>query len=121
MHRLLKPNETTVMPLGFDIVALKPDRYLNHGEKIMLVNHEFEIRHTPGHTEGSISIINHKDKIVFSGDALFNGSIGRTDFPGGSFETLMNFEFKFTLFQIKKILSYLGITNTCDIIDKSKI
>ena len=45
--------------------------------------------HTPGHTPGSISLYAKDYDIVFSGDALFNGSVGRTDFPGGSMEVLL--------------------------------
>jgi glyoxylase-like metal-dependent hydrolase (beta-lactamase superfamily II) len=49
----------------------------------------FEVLHTPGHTAGGISLYSKADGIVFSGDALFAGSIGRTDFPGGNYEQLI--------------------------------
>jgi glyoxylase-like metal-dependent hydrolase (beta-lactamase superfamily II) len=50
---------------------------------------EFEVLHTPGHTPGSISLYSEKEGVVFVGDALFAGSIGRTDFPGGDFNQLI--------------------------------
>lgn len=88
-YRILNPNEHVVFPIPWELESAKPGKYLEHKKNIYLGEHEFEVRHTPGHTEGSISLINHRDKIVFTGDALFCGSIGRTDLPGGSFETLM--------------------------------
>jgi hydroxyacylglutathione hydrolase len=48
----------------------------------------FEVRFTPGHSPGSVSFVGHG--MVFGGDVLFNGSIGRTDLPGGDFPTLMS-------------------------------
>lgn len=48
-----------------------------------------KILRTPGHTPGGISLYSHVDSVVFSGDALFADSIGRTDFPGGDFDTLI--------------------------------
>jgi len=68
-------------------ISLNADKFLEDGDKITLDNMKFEVLHTPGHTPGGISI-KHKD-IVFSGDTLFKGSIGRTDFPGGSYDQLI--------------------------------
>lgn len=51
---------------------------------------EFEIRHTPGHSPGSVSFIEHEEKLVISGDALFNQGIGRTDLPGGDMDILLD-------------------------------
>lgn len=63
--------------------------YINIEEgKIKLEDFEIEIIHTPGHTEGSISL--NIDGILFSGDTIFRESIGRTDLPGGNFNTLIN-------------------------------
>ncbi|GIV44195.1 MAG: MBL fold metallo-hydrolase [Bacteroidia bacterium] len=50
---------------------------------------ELQIFHTPGHSPGSISFFHAPSKTLFSGDVLFQGSIGRTDLPGGNYETLM--------------------------------
>lgn len=62
------------------------DKLLKDKDKIKLGQIELEILHTPGHTEGSISLFT--DKIVFSGDLIFYGSVGRTDLPGGSNQEL---------------------------------
>ncbi len=64
-----------------------PDRELRHGQLIGVGGLTFEVRHTPGHSPGSVSFVGHG--VVFGGDVLFNGSIGRTDLPGGDFGTLM--------------------------------
>ncbi len=88
-YRLLRPNDYSVMQLPINIEACKPDRYLNEGDILMLDDLEFEVRHTPGHTEGGICLVNHKEKVVIAGDTIFNRSIGRTDLPGGSTELLL--------------------------------
>jgi hydroxyacylglutathione hydrolase len=51
---------------------------------------KLKVLYTPGHSVGSISLLNEEEKTLFDGDVLFNMSIGRTDLTGGSFETLMN-------------------------------
>jgi hydroxyacylglutathione hydrolase len=64
-----------------------PDRYLNEGDIITFGDISLKVLNTPGHSPGSISLVT--DKIVFVGDTLFAGSIGRTDFPGGDHEGLL--------------------------------
>lgn len=64
--------------------------FLKEGEKINLGNEEMEILFTPGHSPGSVCFYSEADKFVIGGDVLFNGSIGRTDLPGGDFNTLIN-------------------------------
>ena len=66
----------------------KPDRLLKDGDTIEVDGLRFTVLYTPGHSPGGISLYGHG--IVFSGDALFNYGIGRTDFPGCSYEELMN-------------------------------
>jgi len=63
-----------------------PDRELQDGDQVNFGKIILKVLHTPGHTPGGISL--YTDHEVFVGDTLFAGSIGRTDFPGGSFETL---------------------------------
>lgn len=63
-----------------------PDRTIDDGDTITFGKITFNVIHTPGHTPGGISLF--ADGRVFVGDTLFAGSIGRTDFPGGDFETL---------------------------------
>lgn len=69
-------------------IKVEPQKLLKDGEIIELGNLEMEIIHTPGHTKGSISI--KVENIILTGDTLFNGSIGRTDFLGGSFEDIIS-------------------------------
>jgi len=65
-----------------------PNREMVHGEQLTVGQLRFEIRHAPGHSPGSVCLIGHG--VAFSGDVLFAGSIGRTDLPGGDFETLIS-------------------------------
>ncbi|MEP7213379.1 MAG: MBL fold metallo-hydrolase [Acidobacteriota bacterium] len=67
-----------------------PTRYWEHGEIYKVGDLNFEVRHCPGHTRGHVVLAETKQKHVFVGDCLFEGSIGRTDLPGGSFEQLMS-------------------------------
>lgn len=63
----------------------KPADYLvNEGDFIDLAGIKLQVFHTPGHTPGGISLYSQEDGVVFSGDALFANSVGRTDFPGGN-------------------------------------
>lgn len=64
--------------------------YLNEGKTIKVGDDELEIRFTPGHSPGSVSFYSKEGGFVIGGDVLFQGSVGRTDLPGGSFETLAN-------------------------------
>ncbi len=63
--------------------------FLNEGEKIFLGEDELEIIHAPGHSPGSICFYCKEQKFIIGGDVLFNGSIGRTDLPGGDYDTLI--------------------------------
>lgn len=67
-----------------------PLHFIIPGETIKIGDDELQILFTPGHSPGSLSFYAKKEKFVISGDALFNGSIGRTDLPGGDFDTLAN-------------------------------
>ena len=66
-----------------------PELGCNAGDKLQLGSVTFEVRYTPGHTPGHVSFVNHADRVVFSGDCLFAGSIGRTDLPGADYRTLI--------------------------------
>jgi hydroxyacylglutathione hydrolase len=65
-----------------------PDVFVEDGDILTVGNISLEVLHTPGHSPGGISL--YTDNAVFVGDLLFAGSIGRTDFPGGDFDTLIN-------------------------------
>jgi len=62
---------------------------LEEGATVKFGAHTLSVLHTPGHSPGSISLWSAEEKVVFSGDALFNLGIGRTDFPGGSMRVLL--------------------------------
>jgi len=62
---------------------------LEEGSTLTVGSHELQVLHTPGHSAGSISLWCPAQKVVFSGDVLFNMGIGRTDFTGGSHKTLL--------------------------------
>jgi hydroxyacylglutathione hydrolase len=65
------------------------DSSIGEGDKVRAGSLSGSILHTPGHTEGSICVYFRADKMLFAGDTLFAGSIGRTDLPGGSYEKIM--------------------------------
>lgn len=67
----------------------EPTIYLKHGMQLKLGETEFEVRHTPGHTPGHVVFSCRSAEIVFCGDLIFRGSVGRVDLPGGSMELLL--------------------------------
>jgi glyoxylase-like metal-dependent hydrolase (beta-lactamase superfamily II) len=70
--------------------TFEPDQWLEHGDRVQVGDVEFEVRHCPGHTPGHVVFYSAADRLAFVGDVLFQGSIGRTDFPGGDFVTLVD-------------------------------
>ena len=64
-----------------------PDRALAHGDLLRVGTLQFRVRHAPGHSPGSV--VFEGQGVAFAGDVLFQGSVGRTDLPGGDFETLI--------------------------------
>jgi glyoxylase-like metal-dependent hydrolase (beta-lactamase superfamily II) len=81
-----------VKRFGADMEArnVTPDRWLDDGDTVTLGETVFEIIFTPGHTPGHIVFFNREAKLAFVGDVLFKGSIGRTDFPRGDHQTLID-------------------------------
>lgn len=67
-----------------------PDRWLKDGDKVTVGNETLEVLHTPGHTPGHVVYFHRASKLAQVGDVLFNGSIGRTDFPKGDYNTLIH-------------------------------
>jgi len=65
-------------------------KYLRDGDEIILGKYKFEVIHTPGHTPGGAIYYCADERVAFTGDTLFRLSVGRTDFPGGSWEQLQN-------------------------------
>ena len=75
---------------GFpDAGRFVPDRWLGDGDIVRVGEGELEVRHCPGHTPGHVVFVNHADRTIIAGDVLFRGSIGRTDFPRGDYDTLI--------------------------------
>lgn len=66
-----------------------PDRYLEGGDNVSFGNVSMEVRHCPGHTPGHVVFFHQVHRLAFVGDVLFQGSIGRTDFPRGDLPTLI--------------------------------
>lgn len=88
---LLDMIETTAAQYGeTGMFNATPDRWLTEGEVLNIGEHEFEIRHCPGHAPGHVVFINHANKFILMGDVLFQGSIGRTDLPGGNHQQLLD-------------------------------
>lgn len=67
-----------------------PDRYLAEGDTLTLGDMEFGVTHCPGHTPGHVVIYHKEGRLAFVGDVLFRGSIGRTDFPKGNHQQLLD-------------------------------
>ena len=71
-------------------VAVEIDRQLKEGDIIKIGSGELKVVHVPGHSPGSICLYDEADSFVIVGDALFQGSIGRTDLPGGNHRQLVD-------------------------------
>ena len=71
---------------ALDRALIAPDATgtLDPAEPLTLDGHEFEVRHTPGHSPGGVALYQQQEKVVFVGDTLFAGSIGRHDFPSSN-------------------------------------
>lgn len=84
-------NEGSIDPSAGDGDAPAPDRLLGEGDILEVGSASFRVMETPGHSPGSIVLIGQgsAEGVVFTGDTVFAGSIGRTDFADGSFEQIM--------------------------------
>lgn len=65
------------------------DQYLEEGKPVTFGNTTLEVLFVPGHAPGHVAFVDHETKTIIGGDVLFQGSIGRTDLPGGDFDTLI--------------------------------
>ncbi|MEM7379206.1 MAG: MBL fold metallo-hydrolase [Pseudomonadota bacterium] len=72
------------------VKPVEPDRWLDEGDSINLGELRLDVLHTPGHSPGHVAFFDHNASTVQSGDVLFNGSIGRTDLPGGNQQQLLD-------------------------------
>lgn len=94
MHKLDEPvlSNGTGAAMMFGIkMGANPvaDFYISENEKLLLGDAEIEVRFAPGHSPGSIVFYSKDDNWLLGGDVIFNGSVGRTDLPGGNHDTLM--------------------------------
>lgn len=81
-------NLSALFDSGSPIISPPADILLSDGDELKFGEYTIQVLHTPGHTVGSICL--KLDKTLFTGDTLFVGSIGRTDFPGGSYSEILN-------------------------------
>jgi len=87
---LLKLPQTRMFGLDIDIEPSTPDFFLDENQPLLVGKMKFEILHCPGHCPGSVALYERAAGIVFTGDVLFDGSIGRTDLPGGNHQLLLS-------------------------------
>ncbi|HXG25420.1 MAG TPA: MBL fold metallo-hydrolase [Candidatus Binatia bacterium] len=85
-HRLTNPSSLWA---PFEIPPSVPAVELQEGGEIRFGSIRLEVLHTPGHTEGSVCLLDRENGALYSGDTLFNGSFGRVDLPGGSPEAMV--------------------------------
>jgi len=88
--KLSDPRQNLSAPFGFRITSPAADRLVDEGDVIEAAGFEFLVREIPGHSIGHVVFIHAASEptVVFGGDVLFRGSVGRTDFPDGDFEQL---------------------------------
>ena len=87
-NRRLSTQHAAIYGLKMDVQP-SAERYIEEGESIVIGATEFKAIHVPGHSAGTLNFYSREEGILFSGDALFAGSIGRTDLPGGNHPTLI--------------------------------
>lgn len=92
----IQPLAMGMQPAQLEVLGMKYDnppkltRNWEHGEIYEVGNLRFKVLHSPGHTLGHVVLAEENHKKVFVGDCLFEGSVGRTDLPGGSHEQLLD-------------------------------
>jgi len=87
---LAQPSAEAMFFTGNRVRLSQPDILLKEGDVLTFGKYRLKVLHTPGHTPGGISLVLENHTYVYVGDLLFAGSIGRTDFPGGDFDALIN-------------------------------
>ncbi|MDY7223373.1 MBL fold metallo-hydrolase [Halalkalibacterium halodurans] len=83
-------NGSSLFIPGSSIKAREAEHLITGEQDLSIGSFSYQVLETPGHSPGSLSYYAKEDKIVFSGDALFAGSIGRTDLPGGDHQLLLD-------------------------------
>jgi glyoxylase-like metal-dependent hydrolase (beta-lactamase superfamily II) len=85
---LTDPDLNLSRPFGFEILSPPADRLVREGDRLELAGLTLEVFEIPGHSPGHVVFVVRDERVVFGGDVLFRSGIGRTDFPGGSFDAL---------------------------------
>lgn len=75
--------------LKFCRLGEKNQRYYHEGDKLTVGNLTLDVMETPGHSQGSVSLLVEGQHVIFSGDTLFRGNCGRCDFPGGDYRAML--------------------------------
>ena len=83
------PAQSRMFGLG-DCEPLTPDRWLNEGDRISVGNVTLQVLHCPGHTPGHVVFFDEQSKLLISGDVIFKGGVGRSDFPRGDHSQLID-------------------------------
>jgi glyoxylase-like metal-dependent hydrolase (beta-lactamase superfamily II) len=86
---LLEALEAQGQAYGLEARPVTPDRWLEEGDTVTIAGHSFDVLHCPGHSPGSVVLVNRDQRFAIVGDVLFQGSIGRTDFPYGDHAALI--------------------------------
>jgi glyoxylase-like metal-dependent hydrolase (beta-lactamase superfamily II) len=86
---LLDHLEQTGRAYGIAARKVTPDRWLAEGDQVTIGELAFDVLHCPGHSPGSVVFVNAGERFAIVGDVLFNGSVGRTDLPGGDHAALI--------------------------------
>lgn len=86
---LADPSLNLSIGMGGNRCIVVPDRFLKDGEILDLLHTKVKVLHTPGHTSGGVCYLFEQEAFLLSGDTLFEGSVGRTDFPTGSMSVLV--------------------------------
>lgn len=80
-----------VQMFGFaPVPSFTPDSWLSEGDSVTVGNETMEVYHCPGHTPGHVVFVHQAQQLAFVGDVLFNGGVGRSDFPRGDHATLIH-------------------------------
>ena len=82
--------QATMFGVPMKVSNVVPDRWLKDGDRVSFGEHEFEVYHTPGHAPGHVIFFHRSQGFAHLGDVLFQGSIGRTDLPGGNERQLLD-------------------------------
>ncbi|HMJ70592.1 MAG TPA: MBL fold metallo-hydrolase [Cyclobacteriaceae bacterium] len=90
-EQTLRTGKIAASMYGVDrFTEVLPDGYLSEDEPFKFGNQSFEVLFLPGHAPGHVGFYHRQQKVLFGGDVLFHRSIGRTDLPGGNYDTLID-------------------------------